>query len=127
MRTILLALLLAATGCRTLSPVYNVDSTRIQSSSIKPNPTLEDVGKAIQVAGTSLGWLMEPTKPGHIVGTLQVRTHVAIVDIHYNTTAYSIHYKSSSNLDYDGESIHPNYNGWIKRLNSAIHAETLKL
>ena len=127
MKTIILAFLLVATGCRTPTPVYNVDSTRIQSSSIKPNPTLDDVGKAIQLAGTQLDWLMEPIKPGHIVGTLQVRTHVAVVDIHYNTTAYSIHYKSSSNLDYDGESIHPNYNGWVKRLNSAIHAEMLKL
>ena len=127
MRTILLALLLAATACRTLTPVYNVDSTRIEHSSIKPQPTLDDVGKAIQLAGTALGWHMEPTEPGHIQGTLQVRTHVAVVDIHYNTTAYSIHYKSSSNLDYDGQSIHPNYNSWIKRLNSAIHSEMLKL
>jgi hypothetical protein len=127
MRTIFLGLLLVATGCRTQVPVYNVDSARIEASSIKPKPTLDEVGLTIQRAGTSLGWLMESVKPGHILGTLQVRTHVASVDIRYNTTAYSIHYKASNNLGYDGETIHPNYNGWIKRLSSAIHAEMLKL
>jgi hypothetical protein len=127
MRAILLGLLLAATGCRTHVPVYNVDSTRIESSSIKPKPTLDEIGVAIQRAGTSLGWLMESIQPGHIQGTLQVRTHRATVSIRFNTTAYSIQYKASNNLGYDGETIHPNYNGWIKRLNTAIHSEMLRL
>jgi hypothetical protein len=48
---------------------------------------------------------------------------VAVVDIKYNTKTYSIIYKSSQNLDYDGKNIHSNYNGWIQRLNQAIQSQ----
>ena len=56
-----------------------------------------------------------------------MRSHVAVVDVTYTTKAYSIRYKDSTNLGYDGEGIHPNYNGWIDRLDAAIRAELLKL
>jgi hypothetical protein len=42
------------------------------------------------------------------------------VDIAYTTTSYSINYKDSRGLDYDGSSIHSNYNGWVQRLDRAI-------
>jgi len=45
---------------------------------------------------------------------------MAQVDIKYSTIAYSITYKDSSNLKYDGTKIHSNYNGWIQNLDKAI-------
>src|SRR5262245_12719523 len=115
-----LALAVFAVGCTT-KPVYNVPSAPIASS--KPNPNMDDIGKAIQRAGAALGWNMQVTKPGHILGTLNLRTHEAIVDVNYSPTSYSINYKDSKNLQYDGTNIHNNYNGWIQNLDKGIRAQ----
>lgn len=113
--------MLVAAGCRTPTPVYNVSNAPISTS--KPNPSLDEIGKAIVRAGTSLGWQMKQTKPGHILGTLYLRTHVAVVDVNYNTTSYNIQYKDSKDLNYDGTNIHPNYNGWVQNLDKGIRVQ----
>jgi hypothetical protein len=114
-------LLLLAVGCRGSVPVYNVTDAPVAAS--KPNPSLDEVGKAIQRAGAALGWQMKETKPGQILGTLNLRKHVAVVDVNYSVKSYSIRYKDSTELDYDGGNIHPNYNGWIQNLDKGIHAQ----
>jgi hypothetical protein len=114
------AVLLLASGCGT-KPVYNVNASPVATS--KSNPTQADVEKAILRAGAALGWQMKPTKPGHILGTLNLRTHVAVVDVDYTPTTYSIKYKDSTNLDYDGTNIHNNYNGWIQNLEKGIRTQ----
>lgn len=135
---VLLSLVIATmTGCRT-SPVYNVQDHTITTNI--ENHTEEDVKKAIIRAGAGLGWNMNADKPGHILGTLHLRKHVAVVDITYDLNKYSITYKDSTNLDYepagkqaadaDGttyvnetEVIHSNYNGWIQNLDRGIQAQ----
>ena len=106
-------LLIACAG----QPVHNIDNAPINVSS--PNYDLADVTKAIQRAGTGLGWQMKEETPGHIVGKLYIRSHVAIVDITYTLDEYSVNYKDSTNLKYNASNntIHKNYNGWIKNLN----------
>jgi hypothetical protein len=47
---------------------------------------------------------------------------MAQVDIPYNRQMYSIVYRDSNNLDYDGVNIHSNYNSWIQNLSAAINA-----
>jgi hypothetical protein len=85
---------------------------------------MEEVQKAIIGAGAALDWQMALVKPGEIVGTLNVRSHQAVVSIPYTTKNYSILYKDSNNLKYDAQSktIHANYLGWIQRLDNAIRA-----
>ena len=117
--TLVLAVLLG-TGCRTPVPVQNVDDVAIPASGQR---TLDDVAKAIQRAGTSLGWRMDPIQPGLMRATLHVRSHVATVSVIYDSARFSIRYRDSSGLGYDGETIHPNYNGWVKKLSDAIHKE----
>jgi hypothetical protein len=114
-------LVLLVVGCRAAVPVYNVTDTPVAAS--KPNPSLDEVGRAIQRAGAALGWQMKETKPGHMVGTLSLRKHVAVVDVNYSVKSYSIQYKDSTELDYDGGNIHPNYNGWIQNLDKGIRAQ----
>ena len=58
-----------------------------------------------------------------MTGTLALRTHVAVVDIQFDSKTYSIKYKDSTNLDYTGNSIHKNYNGWIENLDNAIRVQ----
>ena len=115
------ALMLAAafsvvmlTGCRT-APVMNV-----VDAPVGVTRSAQQVEQAIISAGNSLGWQMRPSGPGRIEGTLLLRDHRAVVDIDYSPKTYSIRYKDSSNLHYDGGTIHKNYNGWIENLDRAI-------
>lgn len=112
----LLAAFLA--GCRT-APVHNVSDAPVGRDAM----TQEQVKQAIIRAGASLGWQMRPVDPGHIVGTLYLRDHMAQVDVNYDSSTYDIEYKDSRNLRYDGNNIHSNYNGWIQNLDRAIMAQ----
>lgn len=118
--TLILATVLFA-GCRT-APLYNVKDAPVAVP--KPPATMEQLSSVIRSAGNSLGWQMKEKAPGHTVGTLYLRSHVAVVDIRYDTKSYSITYRDSTSLRYsegdDGPSIHSNYNGWIQNLDKAI-------
>jgi flagellar capping protein FliD len=105
------------------TPVQNVDNAPVNISS--SNYDLSDVTKAIHRAGAGLGWQMKEETPGHIVGTLFLRSHMAKIDITYTLDEFSINYRDSTNLKYDAanNSIHKNYNGWIQNLNNAINAQ----
>ncbi len=121
MSIFLLALLaMFAAGCRS-NPPYNVEGAAIVTG--RTNASLDDVQKAILRAGGTLGWVMTPAGSGEIMGTLRLRKHVAVVTIKYNMKTYSILYKDSQNLNYDGKSIHSNYNGWIQNLHRAIQTQ----
>ena len=107
-------LLLAA--CRG-SPVYNVESAPLGASE---DATIGEVTEAIKRAGIGLGWQMKPEKEGQMTGRLSLRSHVAVVEIKYDTKRFSISYLDSANLRYDGRNIHRNYNSWVKILSNAI-------
>jgi hypothetical protein len=114
----MIVLTMALIGCRT-APVYNVTEAPVN---VSDKSTADDVKKAILSAGAGLGWQMKEVKPGHIVGSLFVRHHSAVVDIPYSTNSYNITYKDSTELKYDGAKIHGNYNVWIQQLDRAIQA-----
>lgn len=118
LRFLIPAMALLVVGCRT-APVYDVNQAQIVAS--RP-VSMSDVEQTIRQAGASLGWQMVPRGPGNIEGTLILRDHRAVVDIRYDTRTYSIKYKDSSNLNYDGTNIHSNYNGWVQRLDNTIRA-----
>jgi hypothetical protein len=84
------------------------------------NATMAQRADQIRRAGAVLGWRMESHGPGLMRGTLNLRSHQAVVDIPYDTRRFSIRYVSSSNLDYDGRVIHRNYNSWIQNLQNGI-------
>ena len=115
--------LMILAGCRS-APIQNVVAAPVVTS--KP-PTMESVQNAIVLAGTGLGWRMEPKDTGTITGVLDLRTHRAVVEVTYDTKAYNIKYKDSSNLDYNGTSIHKNYNGWVENLDKAIRSQLAKI
>ena len=109
-------------GCARKDAIYDVNDAPVTVTSTK-SYTLTDVRNAIMRAGAALGWQMQEVAPGHLVGTLNVRTHRAQVDIKYNTKSYSITYKDSTNLNYDGTNIHSNYNGWVQNLDKGIKTQ----
>jgi hypothetical protein len=112
------AIALLMVGCRT-APIFEVQSSPIVASRAV---SMGEVEQTIRQAGASLGWQMVPRGAGSIEGTLTLRDHRAVVDIKYDTKSYSIKYKDSSNLGYDGSTIHANYNGWVQRLDNTIRA-----
>lgn len=118
LKVLIPAMALLVVGCR-IAPVYDVQQAPVTSA--RP-ATMADVERAIRAAGAGLGWQMMPRGPGAMEGTLVLRDHRAVVDIKYDTKTYSIKYKDSSNLQYDGSSIHKNYNGWVQNLDKAIRA-----
>jgi hypothetical protein len=112
--------LLFLAGCRTPTPVHNVTSAPVVANRAVSS---DDVAKAIIRAGAGLGWQMIQKGPGTIEGILALREHRAVVDIKYSPKSYSITYKDSDKLNYDGTNIHPNYNNWILNLDKAIRAQ----
>lgn len=116
------ASLVILAGCRT-APIQNVVAAPVVTS--KP-ATMESVQNAIVMAGSGLGWKMEPKGAGIITGVLDLRTHHAVVEVTYDTKTYNINYKDSANLDYNGTSIHKNYNGWVENLDKAIRSQLAK-
>lgn len=120
--TVLVSALLLV-GCKT-APILNVQDAPVNVATGQ-KATMASVESAIIRAGGSLGWVMKIEKPGLIVGTLSLRTHVAVVEIPFSATNYSIIYRSSVNLEQQGGNIHSNYNGWITNLNQAIQRQLL--
>jgi hypothetical protein len=125
--TALVLIMLAAVviGCRN-SPVHNVTNAPVTAPG-KKALTQTSVRDAIVRAGSGLGWRLKEEKAGHMTGTLALRTHVAVVDITYDTKAYNINYKDSAELGYDGANIHKNYNGWVQNLDKRIAMELQSL
>lgn len=114
---LVLSLFVISVGC--YAPIYNVTNQPIAPSGGKPK-TLEEVKAAIVAAGEARGWTMKEIAPGHLEGILRIRVHIAVVDIKYSTASYSITYKDSSQLNYDGTQIHMEYNNWIKDLQAGV-------
>ena len=113
--------LIGIIGCRGGAQVYQVNEAPVQTASGK-ELSMDEVRKEIIAAGVAAGWQMAATKPGEIIGTLNIRSHQAVVSIPYTTKKYSILYKDSTNLKYDekAQTIHENYASWIQRLDGAI-------
>ncbi|WP_318470216.1 hypothetical protein [Photobacterium leiognathi] len=109
-------------GC-TSKPVMNLNNVYVPTAVTGQQHTVEDVQKAILTAAEQRGWSARVIKPGLILANISVRTHSATIEIPYSSTSYSIDYKDSQNLDYDGTDIHRNYNNWVVRLSRSIQQQ----
>jgi hypothetical protein len=81
---------------------------------------IEQVSKAIRAALAGRAWAVTSEKPGHIVSTLNVREHMAKIDIVYDVQTITIKYLESGELMYAEKKgqrmIHRNYLNWILNL-----------
>lgn len=113
--------LIFMSGCRSAT-VYNVMDA---PTGVKSSTQEDKVFEAIKKAGISLGWIVKKVEPGVATAQLNLRSHMALVEIKYDKKDYSITYKNSMNLNYDPAkgTIHSNYNGWIQNLNQAIQVQ----
>jgi hypothetical protein len=107
----LLALLM---GART---VPLVDPAAILVPAGSP---IKNVERSIKAALVGRQWVVGVDEPGHIVAQLNLRTHMAKIDVAYDTSAITMKYLDSSDLLYEdtkaGRVIHRNYQNWIQNL-----------
>lgn len=120
-----LGVLLLVTGC-TSRPILNIADAPIVTTGGK-QLTIDQVRDAIVSAGNGQGWTMTPVLPGLVSGRLNLRDHVAVVDVRFTPKAFSIIYKDSTNLHYQGGQVHRNYNGWIENLDREIRNAFLRM
>lgn len=106
-------------------PVYNIHDAHILTSS-GGAPTLDQVQQAFQLAANEKGWQVRVVEPGHLVASINVRRHFAQIDVKFSPQQYSILYKDSQVLKYDGQEIHRNYNKWIKLLDEKFRQNLLR-
>lgn len=80
----------------------------------------DQVGKAIKAALVGRTWAITSEDPGHIVSTLNLREHMAKIDIVYDVQTIRIKYLDSGELLYAEKKgqrmIHHNYLNWIQNL-----------
>lgn len=98
--------------------------------------SLGEIGQWIAVGASRGGWVLMKQEPGRMTLRLEVRRHVAMVDVTYDETDFSIAYRDSINLNYSekgkarfvnkrrieipGPRIHRNYNRWVNELADEI-------
>lgn len=119
-----LVLVAIMAGCT--APLYEITDNKIETGAEAP-VTAEQVKNAILDAGKGLNMKMVPTKPGELQGSYQGGNYTAVVAIPYTKDSYGIHYKSSTNLKYDGNKIHKKYNTFVTNLDTAIRRELSKI
>ncbi len=100
----------------------------IKDVSIPAGMDMKAIGDAIIDGCAVRSWIAEEVGPGHMQCTVYVRSHMAKVNINYDTSSYSITYADSEELDYDAGDyeIHRNYNSWVQNLNGDIRTALLR-
>jgi hypothetical protein len=123
-----LCLALTVSACARTQPVYNVTEAPVITASAN-TPTLAQVRSAIITACVDVDnrWFVDPKIDGQIIAFAQVRRHTAVVDIFYSPTSYSIRYKDSDGLLYDGQQIDRDYNERVQLLAERIDIELNRL
>jgi hypothetical protein len=97
-----------------------VPLTDPQQIAVPAGLKVEQVSKAIRAALAGRAWAVTSEEPGHIVSTLNVREHMAKIDIVYDLQTITIKYLESGELMYAEKKgqrmIHRNYLNWILNL-----------
>ena len=109
-----------------VAPLYEITETPIETGT-EESISLSQIETAIITAGEGIGWKMKASKPGEITGTYKESKFTAAVKIPFSSQTYSIFYKSSKNLKYDGAKIHRKYNELVQNLSTAIGREVTKI
>lgn len=121
-----LVLLLLLSACARTQPVLNITDEPVVTGSGE-TPSASAVRDAIIEACRAKKWLVDPSQDGLVIATAKVRQHTAVVDIRYTPESYSISYRDSEVLLYDGNMIHRNYNKWVQLLSERVNLEINKL
>ena len=116
--TTLAALLLSFTAVSAHAKweeIYNVEAAEIPAGLSNAK-----IVKAIQTGGAQRGWVVTEEGAGHLLATLNIRSHTVRADIKFTSSSYSITYRDSQNMKFKKGKIHGNYNKWVRNLDGDI-------
>jgi hypothetical protein len=89
--------------------------------------SVQQIKAALMTAGSPRGWVVKEVAPGQLAATVNVRNkHIVTVDIAVTPGLYSIKYRDSVNMNYDGMNINPHYNKWVQMLSEDARKELAK-
>lgn len=108
---------LLLTACQN-APIYQVTSRPVPLNA--QNLSMDQMERAIILAGQGRGWRMERVSPGTLRAVQAQPKFSATVDIVYDQKAYSIRHVATSGLRERDGMVHPHYNFWIRNLESDI-------
>lgn len=120
MAALLLGALTLSVPSHALQPVQDIEDSPVPSGL-----SLTQIKKAIIRGGARRNWVIRESSPGVMEGTLNARKHMVKVEIRYNQFSYSITYKASANMKYNGGLIHKKYNAWVRNLDQDIQRNLL--
>jgi len=112
--------LLVAAAMVFLMGARQVPLTNPEPIAVPAGLKVEQVAKAVKAALMGRAWAITSQEPGHIVSTLNVREHMAKIDVVYDLQTIKISYVDSGGLMYAQKKgqrvIHRNYLNWIQNL-----------
>ena len=110
------------TGCKTI-PMPSYENQPVTNHNNQHS--MQSIEKAIVRGALSLGWIPTVVNEGLIEAKLDIRQHQLVVMIEHDTETFSIKYKDSKNLKYNGKKIHRQYANWVTNLIRAINVQTV--
>ena len=108
------------------SPIQNMIDVPVPIRTDGSQYSIDEVRAAIIQGCQTRRWTAEIAGEEAIRAKLNIKNkHLAVVEIPYSESTYSIIYTSSTNLDYSAarQSIHRNYNKWILQLSTEINRQ----
>ena len=112
--------LLLASALVFLMGARQVPLTDPEPLAVPAGLEMEQIAKAIKASLAGRTWAVTSEQPGHIVATLNLREHMAKIDIVYDLQTIRIKYLDSGELLYAEKKgtrvIHRNYLNWIQNL-----------
>ena len=114
--------LLTLSACSTSVPIRNFDANPVPQMASGKHDRERSKTNILKEC-MKLGWTCRSNAEGQILGKLDIRKHQLRVDITFNEQEYSIDYKDSINLDYNGKKIHRQYINWVTNLMRNIDAK----
>lgn len=119
-------ILLLAAACT--KPMHTVEASKYGWGPQK-GVTLAQMQGAIETTARDLGWQLSDVKSGSFTGerNWDANKHKIAVGVIYDEKSFSIRYKDSKNMSFNGSSIHHTYNDMVSALQDNIKTNVSKL
>lgn len=123
----------AALGMLLLAAACTKPMQKVEASSYGWGPqkgvTLAQMRSTIEKTAQDLGWQLSDVQPGSFTAKQEwgATKHNIVCGVVYDEKSFSIRYKDSKNMSFNGSSIHHTYNDMVTALRDNIKTNVSKL